>query len=438
MKKQSAFNFLLIAIFVLISISCSDIATLFHGQKPEDSTPTHIITFYSNGGSDIDAITVKYGTMATPPSIPSRAGYTFSGWYRDNETFNLFWDFSVSIVIDDINLFAKWTANTYIVSFDPTDGTGGPAQKNAVFGSPLPNLGAEQKPQRGDYHFGGYYNIDETMYYTADFTPAKDHWDDADNITLYAHWTEILEATIIFHSNNANNQTRTQSVGLYNSEDLMLNTFIGIGYLAVFTGWSTSPAGSLEYTDGQEFTVEALTVNLYAVWREYTIGETGPGGGRVFYRTSGGFTFYRTRTDTVGVTRHYLEVAPVNASSGTHWGTSVDLRDLETAIGTGLKNNLRILQQNPQAGASAVCRNYTNNGFNDWFLPSQNELTQLYNNRTAVGISHSSFNNAYYWASNQGTSASTAQDGRWRNFYSGDTNLGSKSLMYIARPVRAF
>jgi len=43
----------------------------------------------------------------------------------------------------------------------------------------------------------------------------------------------------------------------------------------------------------------------------YNLGDTGPGGGKIFYVNPSGFTLYRTATDATGITAHYLEAAPV-------------------------------------------------------------------------------------------------------------------------------
>jgi hypothetical protein len=49
-------------------------------------------------------------------------------------------------------------------------------------------------------------------------------------------------------------------------------------------------------------------------------------------------------------------------------------------------------------GAAYVADNLTSGGYSDWYLPSIDELTQLYNNRTYIG--GLTFT-AYYWSSTQ-------------------------------------
>ena len=44
---------------------------------------SYTVTFNSNGGSAVTAITQNYGTSITKPTDPTRTGYTFGGWYSN-------------------------------------------------------------------------------------------------------------------------------------------------------------------------------------------------------------------------------------------------------------------------------------------------------------------------------------------------------------------
>ena len=71
---------------------------------------SYTVTFNSNGGSTVDPQTVKYNDKAKEPLAPTKSGYTFAGWYTDNEKFTTKYDFA-SPVTKDIPLYAKWTRN---------------------------------------------------------------------------------------------------------------------------------------------------------------------------------------------------------------------------------------------------------------------------------------------------------------------------------------
>ena len=53
-----------------------------------NAASTYTVTFYSNGGSDVDSQTVVKGDSATQPTDPTKTGYTFLNWYTDEELTN--------------------------------------------------------------------------------------------------------------------------------------------------------------------------------------------------------------------------------------------------------------------------------------------------------------------------------------------------------------
>ena len=151
----------------------------------------------------------------------------------------------------------------------------------------------------------------------------------------------------------------------------------------------------------------------------YAIGDTGPAGGIVFYITEGGL--------------HGLEAAPADQSSGTTWGcypTEIDGAD-GTAVGTGAQNTADILAGCSDAGIAAeIADAYTLNGFHDWFLPSKDELKELYDQRSVVG----GFAIDDYWSSSELNS-----DYAWGQYFGvAAISLYYKSYPLAVRAVRAF
>ncbi|PKL39250.1 MAG: DUF1566 domain-containing protein [Spirochaetae bacterium HGW-Spirochaetae-1] len=124
--------------------------------------------------------------------------------------------------------------------------------------------------------------------------------------------------------------------------------------------------------------------------KTYAIGDIGPSGaGIVFYITDGGL--------------HGLEAASSDQSISSMWSTIINTlvngtSPLPTEIGTGSSNTDAIIAQNSGAASAAkICRDYTGGGKTDWFLPSRDELNELYLQRAIVG----NFWNSGYWSSSE-------------------------------------
>ena len=183
----------------------------------------------------------------------------------------------------------------------------------------------------------------------------------------------------------------------------------------------------------------------------YSIGAVGPGGGIIFYHDPEGFTM----SDT-GETVHHLEAAPVGFRNLT-WasrafapsnykgrdisylggtGNWINIEGTNMAIGTGRKNTALILAVDVNAPAALACRNYSNNGFTDWFLPSFYELDQLYKNRAVVNNLYDSRMTDSLWSSTQDSiEHAICQDsyGRWST-----VDWAGKIIDLSVRAIRAF
>lgn len=64
------------------------------------------VTFHSNGGSEVPAQTVQYGKYPAKPVNPKKEGYTFAGWFTDEELTQPY-RFNVSMKAD-LDLYADW------------------------------------------------------------------------------------------------------------------------------------------------------------------------------------------------------------------------------------------------------------------------------------------------------------------------------------------
>jgi len=159
----------------------------------------------------------------------------------------------------------------------------------------------------------------------------------------------------------------------------------------------------------------------------YAIGARGPGGGIIFYVSASGFT-----VEGYG-TAHYLEAAPADAGTA-YWGPVEGGRIDGGAreIGQGRKNTALIIAALGSQGnfAAQLCVAYRGGGLSDWFLPSELELMQLWNQRNLSGINW----NGEYWSS------TGASGGRMaiRIQSSGSSGGASKDSVLNVRAIRAF
>ena len=187
-------------------------------------------------------------------------------------------------------------------------------------------------------------------------------------------------------------------------------------------------------TDGSKTATCAVTVipPLYdpsAADGTTNIGKSGPGGGIIFYYNVAGFN-----VDGLG-TCYYLEAAPTNQATSVRWSNTDENVKYAgvTEIGTGKANTAAIIAvhsddtaSNNAAKAAVSC---TSGGKNDWFLPSSDELYEMYKARTHLGIS-----SGYFWSSSQYSSTMA----RNRYFGVGNFSNSSKSFEYNVRAIRAF
>jgi uncharacterized repeat protein (TIGR02543 family) len=120
------------------------------------------ITYYSNGGSAVAAITQDYNTAISAPSNPTKTGYTFNGWSQTVPS---------TIPAENITLTAQWTINQYTITFDANGGSA----VAAITQDYNTSLTAPSNPTKEGYIFNGWSQaMPSTM-------PAS-------NLSMQAYW----------------------------------------------------------------------------------------------------------------------------------------------------------------------------------------------------------------------------------------------------------
>jgi hypothetical protein len=158
-------------------------------------------------------------------------------------------------------------------------------------------------------------------------------------------------------------------------------------------------------------------------------------GGVVFHLFVPGETGY------VSGETHGLIAAVEDQSSGIQWnnGSSVTTGATATAIGTGSANTDAIISAQgatETSYAAGLARAYTGGEYTDWFLPSKDELNQIYINKSTLEAvsGFNAFTNTYYWSSTEHDS----DDALMQLFSIGHQLNFSKGYTSTVRAVRAF
>ncbi|MHB9296735.1 hypothetical protein PilKf_02510 [Pillotina sp. SPG140] len=161
----------------------------------------------------------------------------------------------------------------------------------------------------------------------------------------------------------------------------------------------------------------------------YNVGDTGPAGGIIFFDM--GFAIDGWR---------YLEAAPKDFQVAVRWGPNGNVGANQVVLGSGKQNTELIISTHGKETvgaaqmATADAASYT--GYDDWFLPSKDELDLLYKNLKVKGLG--GFGSGWYWSSSE------IGDSAWRQQFSdgsqdGDhLSYGTKPNAHSVRAIRRF
>ncbi|PKK96289.1 MAG: hypothetical protein CVV58_07130, partial [Tenericutes bacterium HGW-Tenericutes-3] len=224
------------------------------------SVVQYTITFESNGGSVVSAITADPGAIITQPTNPTKTGYTFDNWYSDMNLTTVY--IFQSMPSSNITLYAKWIINNSTISFEENGGTSVTDIIQAIGSSVV----APADPTKVGHTFAGWYS-DSNLTTPYVFTTMPDS-----NITLYAKWT-VNQLTISFEENGGSLVTDiTQAFG---SNVTAPANPTKEGH--TFAGWYSDTNLTTAYVFS---TVPASNITLYAKWtvNSYTISFEENGG----------------------------------------------------------------------------------------------------------------------------------------------------------------
>jgi hypothetical protein len=164
----------------------------------------------------------------------------------------------------------------------------------------------------------------------------------------------------------------------------------------------------------------------------YNVGEQGPAGGIIFY----------SKFDTLGGW-NFLESAPNDLNSNIPWSLNTAQQiNLSTGVGTGKQNTINIVNAYGLSGsnyAAKSCFTYIHGGFDDWFLPSRDELITMYQNLFLNNLG-SFTSGARYWTSSDDEYFNQNAWCQKMQISLGTVNATTelKSITLKVRPIRCF
>ncbi|MFZ4617034.1 MAG: chitobiase/beta-hexosaminidase C-terminal domain-containing protein, partial [Rectinemataceae bacterium] len=244
---------------------------------------------------------------------------------------------------------------------------------------------------------------------TPSFSPAGGSYDSTQLVTITCTTNGATIYSTTDGSDPASSATRLSGASPRGSITATLGTKLRA--VATALGYSQSAEGTATYM------------------KQYAIGDTGPAGGIVFYDKGSVSDGWR-----------YLEAAPSDQSTGIQWdnGSYTTTGAAATGIGSGEANTATIVaSQGAGSFAASLCANLVQGGYDDWFLPSKDELDLIYQNLKLAG--RGGFASAWYWSSSELNSnyawTQNFGDGYQYNYY--DVSYKNYGYSYV-RALRVF
>ncbi len=269
---------------------------------------TYTVTYNGNGSTGGSTANSSH-TYAVAKALTSngfmRSGYAFAGWatsaggavaYSNGQSvLNLSATQGATVTF-----YAKWTANTYTVTYNGNGSTGGSTANSSHTYAVAKALTSNGFTRTG-YAFAGWAtSAGGAVAYSNGQSVLNLSATQGATVTLYAKWTAVTY-TVTYNGNGSTGGSTANSSHTYDAaKALTSNGFTRTGY--TFAGWATSAGGAVAYSNGQSVlnlsATQGATVTLYAKWTPITYSVTYDANGA----TSGTAPMSQTKTHDVALT----------------------------------------------------------------------------------------------------------------------------------------
>lgn len=243
---------------------------------------SYTVKFDLNGAKTTEGDTqyndqvVEKGGLARQPEDPTREGYIFAGWKRNDDAFS----FKTPIQANT-TLVAQWlSSKQYTITYDPGSGSGTVKTDIKTYSS-----GAKVKVDSVDRNWKAPENSDGFICWNTkkngsgtNIYPNDEYEMPDGNVTLYAQWAPVRTTTLTYdynHGVDKDNNTKTTVNILVPNDETEVADFNGKitrdGY--EFIGWSTNQDETDEsklIKAGDKVQVDTITPEnnvLYAQWK---------------------------------------------------------------------------------------------------------------------------------------------------------------------------
>lgn len=155
---------------------------------------TYTVSYDEHGGSTVSDGSYTHGGSLSFPGNPTRAGYTFQGWFAAPSGGTALSASAVAAMNSTTTVHAQWTPNTYNVTYDEHGGSS-VSDGSYVFGT---TLGFPAAPTRTGYGFQGWFaSASGGSALSAAAVSAG-----TSDVTLHAQWLQLVSQTVTWAPTN--------------------------------------------------------------------------------------------------------------------------------------------------------------------------------------------------------------------------------------------
>jgi uncharacterized repeat protein (TIGR02543 family) len=218
-------------------------------------TPIYNVRYSLSGGTVVTPIPddqkIEGETIIITKTIPTRAGYLFTGW-ADQSGESTTADAVYTVRPDHYLLYAQWEVIPYAVTYDAAGGTPAPTESSKTIGQ---SFAVGAAPTKTGYDFMGWSDGTNT------YAPGAPYVTQSRNITLTAQW-QAQTYIVTYDLNGGSGSAGGNRSYTYATPEYTLPTtgFSLTDYS--FGGWATSVGGA---SVGATF-APSSNVTLYAIW----------------------------------------------------------------------------------------------------------------------------------------------------------------------------